>query len=85
MEVTDASASEAVTKLEDEKLVCRAPYKGFTLSPAGKEKGQEIAHKHEKLKSFFANIGLDNPGKEATKIETHISRDAVRKIEDQFL
>jgi Mn-dependent DtxR family transcriptional regulator len=83
--VTNASASEAVAKLEEEHLVCRAPYKGFTLSPMGKEKGKKLADKHEKLKTFFEKIGLEEPSEEARKIETEISKEAVRKIDGEIL
>lgn len=85
MQVTNASASEAVAKLEEENLVCRAPYKGFTLSPVGKEKGKKLAEKHEKLEAFFKKIGLKDPEKEAGNIETEISRQAVQKVDEEIL
>lgn len=85
MQVTNASASEAVAKLEEENFVCRAPYKGFTLSPVGKKKGAKLAEKHEKLKAFFKKIDLEEPEEEAEKIETEMSREAVRKIDEKIL
>lgn len=85
MQVTNASASEAVAKLEEENLVCRAPYKGFTLSPMGKEQGEKLADKHSKLKAFFQEIGVEEPGKEAQKIETSISTEATEKIDEEIL
>lgn len=85
MQVTNASASEAVAKLEEENLVCRAPYKGFTLSPLGKEKGKKLADKHSKLEAFFKKIGVEEPSKEAQKIEKSISAEATEKIDEEIL
>ncbi|MFB6241575.1 MAG: metal-dependent transcriptional regulator [Candidatus Nanosalina sp.] len=82
MEVSDASASEAVKKLEKGDLVCRAEYRGFTLSPMGKEKGRELADKHEKLEKFFSELGLENPEEEADRVEHSISSEAVEKLEN---
>jgi DtxR family Mn-dependent transcriptional regulator len=84
MEVSDASASEAVQKLEEDDLVCRAAYKGFTLSPVGKEEGEKLAEKHETLKKFFSGeLGLNEPEKEADAVEHSISMDALEKMEEK--
>jgi len=85
IQVTNASASEAIAKLEEQDLVCRAPYKGFTLSPMGKEKGKKLSQKHQTLKQFFKKIDVDEPEKEAEKIEQTISQQAVNKIEEKIL
>lgn len=85
MQVTNASASEAIAKLEEENLVCRAPYKGFTLSPMGKEKGEKLADKHGKLKKFFQEIDVGKPEKEAANIEKKISQEAVDRINEEIL
>lgn len=81
--VSDASASEAIQKLEEEDLVCRAPYREFTLSPVGKEKGERLARKHEILKDFFREIGVEAPEKEADAAEHAISLEAAEKIGQQ--
>ena len=85
MQVTNASASEAIAKLEEQNLVCREPYKGVTLSPMGKEKGEKLADKHDKLKDFFQEIGLEKPEKEAANIEKTISQEAVNRIDEEIL
>lgn len=85
IQVTNASASEAIAKLEQKDLVCRAPYKGFTLSPMGKTKGEKLAQKHQALKQFFQKIGVDDPEQEAQQIEQTISQQAVNKIEEKIL
>jgi DtxR family Mn-dependent transcriptional regulator len=83
LEVADASASEAVQKLEEEDLVCRAEYKGFTLSPMGKEEARKLSEKHEKLEMFFSEkLGLEDPKEEADAVEHAVSMEAVEKMEE---
>jgi DtxR family Mn-dependent transcriptional regulator len=85
MDVTNASVSEAVQKLEEEKLVCRAAYKGFTLSPMGKEEASKLSEKHERLEKIFSEIGVEDAESEADSVEHSISLDAVEKLEDEVL
>ncbi|NMJ77181.1 hypothetical protein GLU64_02110 [Nanohaloarchaea archaeon] len=80
LNVSNASASEAVQKLEDDKLVCRVPYKGFTLSSPGKKLGRELREKNQKLKKIFRKAEVEYPEAEAEKVENHISSEAVEKI-----
>ncbi len=82
LDVSDASASEAIQKLEERNLVCRAPYKGITLSPPGKKQGEKLSRKYSVLVKFFEWLGVENPEKEAVEIEHAISSDATEKIEE---
>jgi Mn-dependent DtxR family transcriptional regulator len=83
LDVSDASASEAVQKLEEDDLVCRAEYRGFTLSPMGKERGRKLAEKHEKLEKLFSEkLGLEDPKEEADAVEHAVSMEAVEKMEE---
>lgn len=83
LEVSPASVSEAIDKLENENLVCRAPYKGFTLSPMGRNKGQKLMEKYETLQKFFQEkLGLQNPDDEADEVEHAISEEAVQKLKN---
>lgn len=83
LDVSDASASEAVQKLEEDDLVCRAEYKGFTLSPMGKERGRKLAEKHEKLEKLFSDeLDLENPEDEADAVEHSISMETIEKIDE---
>ena len=84
LEISDASASETIQKLEDEDLVCRAAYKGFTLSPPGKELGKEAQEKFQKLKKTLETAGVEHPEEEAREMETHISDSAVKKISEKI-
>ncbi|MFB6213224.1 MAG: metal-dependent transcriptional regulator [Candidatus Nanohaloarchaea archaeon] len=82
--VSDASASEAIQKLEEKDLVCRAPYREFTLSPIGKEKGEDLARKHEILEEFFESVEAENPAEEADAAEHAVSLEAAKKIEEHI-
>ncbi|WEL23805.1 metal-dependent transcriptional regulator [Candidatus Nanohalovita haloferacivicina] len=82
--VSNASVSETIKKLEDDKLICRAPYKEFTLSPMGKEEAERIKEKYDILRNFFEDLGLEHPEKEADTVEHSISMEAVKKIEQQL-
>ncbi len=81
MEVSDASSSEAVQKLEEENLVCRAAYKGFTLSPMGKKEGEKFLDKNNRLEKFFEEIGVEDPEEEAGEVAHVISEETLGKME----
>ncbi|MFB6144300.1 MAG: metal-dependent transcriptional regulator [Candidatus Nanohaloarchaea archaeon] len=83
MDVSDASATEALKKLEDDDLVCRAPYKGFTLSPMGRSEAEELEKKYQVLKQFFAEVlEVRDPEEQANAVEHHITEEAAEKIEE---
>ncbi len=82
LNVSDASASEAIQKLEEETLVCRAPYQGFTLSPIGKEKARRLAKKHEILEKFFSEtLEVEDAEEQADAVEHHITEETAEKIQ----
>jgi|APHM01.1.fsa_nt_gi Mn-dependent transcriptional regulator len=83
--VSNASASEAIQKLQEDNLVCRVAYKGFTLSPMGKEECRKAEKKFEKLEKIFEKTGVEEPRREADAIEHSVSRDTVWKLEEEVL
>jgi DtxR family Mn-dependent transcriptional regulator len=85
LNISDASASESIQKLEEDNLVCRVAYRGFTLSPMGKKKGEEAKEKFETLKNIFEKIGMRAPETEADSVEHSISTEAVEKLELEIL
>jgi DtxR family Mn-dependent transcriptional regulator len=85
LEVSNASASETIQKLEEDDLVCRAAYKGFTLSPIGKEKGRRAEEKFETLIKIFEKSGVEDSAEEADSVEHSISQEAVEKLEKKVL
>ena len=83
LDVSPASVSEAIDKLEEENLVCRAPYKGFTLSPMGRNEGEKLTEKYQTLQKFFKEkLGLEHPEDEADEVEHAISEEAVQKLKN---
>lgn len=84
LNISDPSASEAIQKLEEDNLVCRVAYKGFTLSPAGRKESEEAKMKFSKLKDVFEQIDVSDPEKEASAVENSISREAVDKLGAQI-
>lgn len=82
LEVSNPTASETVQKLEYEKLLCRAPYKEFTLSPMGKEEAQRTREKYEALKKFFKEIGAEEPEREADTVEHSVSLNTAKKMRE---
>ncbi|MFB6203206.1 MAG: metal-dependent transcriptional regulator, partial [Candidatus Nanohaloarchaea archaeon] len=83
--VSPASVTEAIKKLEDDSLVCRKAYKGFTLSPIGKEKASKMEKKKRTLEEFFRKIGAEDPEEEADMVEHAVSEDAVDRIRSEIL
>ncbi|EGQ42759.1 MAG: Mn-dependent transcriptional regulator [Candidatus Nanosalina sp. J07AB43] len=83
LDVSDASASESIKKLEETDIVCRAAYQGITLSPIGKEKGRRAEQKFNKLVGVFSELGLESPEAEASSVERHISKKAVEELFDR--
>lgn len=83
MDVTDASATEALKKLEKEDLVCRAPYKGFTLSPMGRKEAEELQKKYEVLKEFFSKtLEVEDAEQQANSVEHHITEESAERISE---
>ncbi|MFB6292389.1 MAG: metal-dependent transcriptional regulator [Candidatus Nanohaloarchaea archaeon] len=82
LEVSSASVTEAIQKLEDKDLVCRAPYKGFTLSPMGREEAQELAERQDVLEDFFSEIGVESASEDASAISDSLSTEAIEKIKE---
>ena len=85
LDISDASASDTIQKLEEDNLVCRAPYKGFTLSPAGKNRGKKAKEKFEELKDIFEELGVNNPVKEAKKVESSMSEEVMEKLREEII
>lgn len=80
LDVSDASVSEAVSKLQEEGLVCKADYKAFTLSPVGKSKAKEDQEIYDKLVEYLSDQGVDYPREEAGSMMESMSRSAIGKI-----
>jgi len=81
LDVSDASASEAIQKLEEENLICRAPYKGFTLSPPGKKEAEKITEKYEITRKFLSEtLNVEHAEEQAEAIKHHISEETAEEL-----
>lgn len=80
LDVSDASASEAVSRLQEEGLVCKADYKGFTLSPIGKSQGKSSKELHDQLVEFLEIKDVEKPEEEADAMMTSMSEESIKKI-----
>lgn len=83
LKVSRASVTEALKKLEKEKLIHYGKYDSIVITELGIKKAKEVIQKHNVLYKFFAEI-LNLPEEEskenACKIEHVISKIAFEKI-----
>lgn len=85
LDVSDASATEAIQKLEKENLVCRAPYKGFTLSPMGKTKAQKLIEKQETVEKYLKQeLKVDKPQQQAQAIAPNLTEQTIQKMKQKI-
>lgn len=84
IQVSDASVTEAVQKLEEQDLVCRAPYKGFTLSPMGIKRAQKLQEKQKTVTKYLKHeLDLDNAEKQAKKITSDLEQETIQKMKQK--
>ena len=82
LEISEPSVTEQIQKLQDQGLVCRAPYKGFTLSPIGKKEAEKITKKFEATKKFLSEIlEVDKAEEQAEAIKHHITEETAEELE----
>ena len=85
--VTAASASSMAKKLADMELVDHVPYRGVTLTPAGRRVALEVMRHHRLLELFLAeHLGVpwDRVHEEAEALEHYISEDLEARIAEKL-
>lgn len=81
MDVKPASVTEQVKKLEKQDLVCRAPYKGFTLSPMGKQKAQDLVQKQQTVQKFLdQHLKVKKAEQQAQKITPRLTDETIESM-----
>ena len=80
LDVSDPSASEAVQDLEEDNLICRVPYKGFTLSPLGRERVEQESQKIRQLEQVLSRSGVEDVTEKAVKISEILDGEDVSKL-----
>ncbi len=74
--VSPAAVTKAVRQLARKELVSHAPYRGVSLTPAGRKVALEIIRHHRLLETFLHDTlgySWDEVDEEAERLEHHIS------------
>jgi DtxR family Mn-dependent transcriptional regulator len=83
LHVSAASATNMVKRLAHLKMVSYAPYRGFTLTAAGKRTALEIIRHHRLVELYLARelrISLDKVDSEAERLEHVLSEDVEARM-----
>ncbi len=82
LNVRQPSASTMVKRLAQAGLLQREAYRGFVLTPSGRERARYIQQRHQVLASFFAAIGVDaaTAARDIDGIEHHLSAKTVEAL-----
>ena len=83
LEISQASVTNMVQRLDTEGLLKYEKYRGLILTAAGKNLAQKIVHRHKLLTDFLTLLGLDKRViyHDVEGMEHHISAPTVRAIE----
>ena len=85
LEISNPSVTEQIKKLEREDLVCRAPYKGFTLSPMGKQKAEKLLEKQKTVQKFLENyLEVEKSEEQAQKITPDLTQETIQKMKSKL-
>jgi Mn-dependent DtxR family transcriptional regulator len=82
LEISQASVTNMVQRLDAEGLLKYEKYRGLILTGAGKRLARKIAHRHRLLTDFFKLLGLDERViyHDVEGMEHHISPSTLRAI-----
>lgn len=81
--VRPASVTKMLQRLEVQGYLVREPYRGFTLTPKGKNIAVRIRKRHEILKSFLQLLQIPEQvmEKDIDGLEHHLSNETVAALE----
>lgn len=82
LEVSKASVNKALSTLKEHGMVEQSRYGRVTLTPEGKEYGQDVWHRHRTLRLFLTeSLGVDEQtaDDEACLMEHALSADTMRR------
>lgn len=87
LNVSRASVTEALKKLDSKEFITYGRYGNITLTDKGSNLAQQVVYKHNVLQTFFIKIGLDKKeaSENACKIEHIITDNAFKKIEEYIV
>jgi Mn-dependent DtxR family transcriptional regulator len=83
LEISQASVTNMVQRLDAERLLKYEKYRGLVLTEAGEKLARSIAHRHRLLTEFLKLLGLDDRviHHDVEGMEHHISLPTLRAIE----
>jgi Mn-dependent DtxR family transcriptional regulator len=83
LEISQASVTNMVQRLDAERLLKYEKYRGLVLTEAGEKLARSIAHRHRLLTEFLKLLGLDEKViyHDVEGMEHHISVPTLRAIE----
>ena len=83
LEISQASVTNMVQRLDAERLLKYEKYRGLVLTEAGEKLARSIAHRHRLLAEFLKLLGLDDRVicHDVEGMEHHISVPTLRAIE----
>ncbi len=85
LNISRASVSEALMKLEDKKLIVYKGHKGITITEEGLKRAHTVIDRHNTFTSFFENVlGIEKEEAQdnACKIEHIITNEVFDRIKD---
>lgn len=84
LSVHPSSVTKMVQKLDKNEYLIYEKYRGFVLTPKGKQTGKRLVYRHELLEQFLEMIGVDqeNVYDDVEGIEHHLSWNAIDRIGD---
>lgn len=82
LEISQASVTNMIQKLDAEGYLNYERYRGVTLTPEGRRVGQAIAKRHEVLTRLLAGFGLDakTVHKDVEGMEHHVSKSTLKVL-----
>ena len=83
LEISQASVTNMVQRLDAERLLKYEKYRGLVLTDAGEKLARRIAHRHKLLTDFLKLLGLSDRViyHDVEGMEHHISLPTLRAIE----
>lgn len=84
LRVSPAAVTKAVRVLADKRLANHRPYRGVSLTAAGKRVALEVIRRHRLLERFLHDVlgyGWDEVDVEAERLEHHVSDEFIARID----
>lgn len=77
--VSQPTVAKMLTRLSEEGLVARKPYRGIFLSPAGRQMAEDVRHRHRVVEAFLLALGIspDNARIDAEGLEHYVGAETL--------